>query len=449
MSNYKISTPKSFKNVHVTVSVPGSKSITNRALIVAALSDGPCILKGCQFSDDSKNFINCLKQLGFRLKERGTDVTVYGCGGRIPEKKAGIYVGSAGTAARFLTAMLAVSDGEYEVNCSEQMKKRPMAPLFDALRSMGAEISCLEKEGHLPVRIIGRGHCDTSSEKIDINVDITESSQFLSALLIVAPLLGKNVKIGLTGSHGLKYADMTVAMMESFGVKAVRNNGNYIINPGTYSAEEYRIEPDVSAAAYFYSLAALTGCSVTVENVTLPSLQGDVKLLDILKKMGCDCTTCVEQPDSTNNINNVIVKGPTDSEGYPLKLKGGFTADLSEFSDQALTLAVLAAYADSPITITGIAHIKKQESDRINSITENLSTLGIKTESGEDYVTIYPGETHGGEIQTFEDHRVAMAFSLAGLKTPGVTILDKECCGKTFKEYFEVFDEVLNTIRQE
>lgn len=423
----------------IRTAVPGSKSITNRALLLAAMANGTSTLKGCLTSDDARHFLDCLKNLGFPVSEisdgsLGSNITITGFGGQIPQKNAEIYVGSAGTAARFLVAMLAFSDGEYVVKSSDQMKKRPMQPLIDALRDAGAIVNCMEKEGHFPLHIIGAKDKTLIPDTFTVNID--KSSQFLSALLIAVGTLKKKAEIQVVGNHGLSYVDLTAEMMKDFGVvveKVVtqgticyRFSGN-----GNYQALEYDIEPDMSAAAYFYALAAVLGIKVAVKGVTSHMLQGDIAFVQLLEKMGC----IVQEEE------DIVVIGPTDG-----KLCGGFTIDMSAFSDQALTLAAITPFADAPITITGIGHIRLQECDRIKAIVNNLSVLGILVEEQEDHVTIYPGVPLGGALDTYEDHRVAMSFALTGLRTHGVVIKNPSCCKKTFAEYFEVLEQILEQV---
>lgn len=433
------------ENACAVTSVVGSKSITNRALLLAAMADGTSALNGCLTSDDARCFIECLKALGFSVIERsdgnlGSNITITGLGGAVPRKNAEIYVGSAGTAARFLVAMLAFSDGEYVVNSSYQMKKRPMQPLIDALRNAGAEVSCLEDDGHFPLRITGARACGSDIIPNSFSVNIDKSSQFLSALLIAVGTLGKKAEINVTGSHGLSYVDLTAEMMKDFGVtvhKQTSEGGSvkYLFSGGdNYAPLDYSIEPDMSAAAYFYALAAVLGTSVTVRGVSENMLQGDIEFLRVLEKIGCKI--CAGNGDTA-------VTGPKNGE-----LKGGFTVDMSAFSDQALTLAAIAPFADAPITITGIGHIRLQECDRISAIAENLAALGIKTDENPDSITIYPGRPHACNIKTYDDHRVAMSFALTGLRTDGVKILDPYCCKKTFAEYFDVLEDVLSQLSE-
>lgn len=408
----------------IEVSVPGSKSITNRALLIAALSNGTSVLDGVLFSDDSRHFLQALIDLGFSvdIDEANARVTVTGCGGRIP-KKGRIHVGSAGTAARFLTAYLGLSEGNYFIDSSEQMKKRPMKELLDALTSLGAHITYKEEAYHFPLEI---GCNAWTSDEVTIDVD--KSSQFLSALLIVSVLSAGDFTIHVTGSHGMSYVAMTVRMMEQFGVQVNKPDKNtFVIPKGQhYLARHYAVEPDLSAACYFYAMSPLLGVTAKVRGVHAGCMQGDIQFLDVLRQMGCDL---VEAEDG------MMVFPP----------KGDFVGgcfDLSGFSDQALTLAAIAPFAKTPVTIQKIGHIRLQECDRMHAIEENLKALGIKVDVTEDSVTITPGEMHGAMIHTFEDHRVAMAFSLPGLCQDGVVIENPSCCRKTFENYFDVLGSI-------
>lgn len=434
--------------------VPGSKSITNRALLLAAMAGGTSTLKGCLTSDDARHFLECLQTLGFPVSIvpdglLGSDITITGFGGTIPSKTATLYVGSAGTAARFLAAMLAFSDGEYTLTSSEQMQKRPMQPLIDCLRAAGAQVVCLQEEGHFPLHIIGARRGNQIPRRFSVNID--QSSQFLSALLIAAGTLGQPSVIQVTGSHGLSYVDLTVSMMQGFGVpvQKITQDGQlqYQISGGdAYRPLDYAIEPDMSAAAYFYALAAVLGTRVTVKGVHSDSRQGDIQFLDVLEQMGCRIERY--QNDAQNDVqndvkNDVLVVGP--SGGH---LRGGFTVPMASFSDQTLTLAAIAPYADAPITIAGIGHIRLQECDRIDAILLNLRALGVRAEASADAVTIYPGAPVGCPLETFDDHRVAMSFALTGLRAPGTQILNPGCCRKTFAEYFQVLDLVLSQLER-
>ena len=419
----------SHKTIHVKV--PGSKSITNRALLLAMLSDGESHLTGAQFSEDSSHFLQCLSDLSFDVasKPETGEVSVHGLSGRLPVKKASLYGGSAGTAARFLSAVLGVSEGEFFLDASEQMKKRPMAPLLSALQSVGCDISFAEKEGYFPFTLHARGFQNT-----DLTIDIDISSQFLSALLIAAPLAKEDVKIKVAGTHGMAYIEMTCRMMEQFGVLTEHPAPDtFLIKAGqTYRAQDYAIEPDVSAACYFYALAALSGCSVIVDGVPEHSLQGDTEFLSILEKMGCRVTRTNE---------GICITGPAGR-------LHGLTVDMSACSDQAITLAAIAPFADSPVTITGIGHIRGQESDRLSAIAENLTAMGIRCEERADSITIYPGVPKPAHIKTHDDHRLAMGFAVTGLFAEGIVIENPSCCKKTFAEFFECLEAAVENLQK-
>ena len=388
----------------ITVSVPGSKSITARAYLLAAIANGESVLYGASLSDDCNSFLNCLKSLGVKCDINGTTVKIEGCGGKLKNNSGEINVGSAGTAARFLPAFLAFQNGEYRVDCSAQMKSRPIAPLISTLKSLGASFTFLEKENCFPFIIRG-----TANPNTDIKVNVGESSQFLSALLISSVCAKKPVKITAEGSHGLSYVNMTADMLWSFGANVKEDGASYTVE-GALSAKKYDIEPDVSAACYFYAMNKILGTQISVKGVMEHSMQGDAKFIKILR-----------------NFN-------------------GGKIDMSEFSDQALTLAAIVPYLEKPTEICGIAHIRKQECNRISAIVENLSALGVKCEEREDGVKIYPSKPRPAHINTFGDHRVAMSFALTGLRSGGVVIENAEVCSKTFKQYFAVLDEICEKI---
>jgi 3-phosphoshikimate 1-carboxyvinyltransferase len=420
----------------LTVQVPGSKSITNRALLLATLAEGTSTLSGVLFSDDSRHFLKCVQDLGFETKvdEAQKTISVTGHGGAVPRKEASQYVGSAGTAARFLTAYLGVSEGCYHMDASGQMRKRPMAPLLDSLRELGCEILYEDstREGFFPFTLKGHGF-----GKQEITVDINHSSQFLSALLIASCLSDEDFTVRVQGTHGMAYIEMTCRMMEQFGVHTERVAPDaFVTKKGQhYTARDYQIEPDVSAACYFYACAPLLHIPVLVENVHFESLQGDVAFLHILEQMGCKVS---EQKDGSG----ILVLPPED--GFH-----GVTVDMSACSDQAITLAAIAPFADSPTTITGIGHIRFQESDRIHAIVTELGKMGIRCEEdklSDGSITIYPGAPKPCVVDTYDDHRMAMGFSLIGLRAPGIAIHDPGCCRKTFENYFQVLEDVISRL---
>ena len=415
----KVTVPHDFET-----RVPGSKSITNRALLIAALAEGTSVLHGVLFSDDSRHFMQALYDLGFPIyiDEEEETVTIEGFGGEIPNEEAEVYVGSAGTAARFLTAFLGLSKGKYRITASEQMKKRPMKELLVALEEMGSEIIYDEEEYCFPFTI-GNFEC----KKSKVTIDIDKSSQFLSALLISSVLLPQNFMIKITGSHGMSYVSMTIRMMHQFGVGVERTlSGAYRRrNDRNYEGRKYDIEPDVSAACYFYALAPLLHVNVKVKNVYMDCLQGDIKFLKVLVRMGCK----IEHEE-----DGVLLLPPKD------KFLGG-SFDLSSFSDQALTLAAIAPFANSKVCIMNIGHIRYQECNRIKAMVENLTQMGVAAIEQDDNVFILPGVPKACQVDTYEDHRVAMAFSLVGTMVDGIEIKNPACTRKTFEKYFDVLEK--------
>ncbi|MCD8308209.1 MAG: 3-phosphoshikimate 1-carboxyvinyltransferase [Clostridia bacterium] len=393
------------KNKKLTVSVPGSKSITARALLLAAMADGDSTLYGAQTSDDCTTFLNCVNALGVKTEINGTTINVSGCGGSLPVKCGEVYVGSAGTAARFISALLAFSGGTFTVTSSAQMAARPIKPLIDALICAGAQFTFKGEPYCFPFTVTS-----TRTPAQEIYVDVSQSSQFLSAVLMAAPCTGKTIKILPSGSHGMKYVDMTLDMMWSFGVDVKYDGGAYIVS-GSYKGKKYEIEPDLSAACYFYAINRILGTEITVNGVMPRSMQGDRQFISLMQS------------------------------GF-----NGGEVDMSTYSDQALTLAAIAPYLQKPTHICGIEHIRRQECDRIAAIVKNLTAMGVECKEEAGGVTIYPCTPHGAQIETFGDHRVAMSFAISGLKTDGVVIKNAEVCSKTFKEFFDVLDGVISKL---
>ena len=321
--------------------------------------------------------------------------------------------------------MPTLSDGEYEIGCSEQMEKRPMEELFKVLTDMGAQFTYLKEEGHLPVRVKGNGGICK-----DIDMDISKSTQFLSAMLMVTPVTDSGICIRITSEKKEgSYIHITMKMLQSFGVD-VKFDGECYTVPGKQKLQigTYYIEPDVSAACYFYGMAALTGGKVIVKNVHSDSMQGDLKFLSVLEKMGCE---------KTEEQDGIAIQGPKDG-----KLKG-VDINMNDFSDQALTLAALAPFADSETVIRNIGHIRGQECNRMAAIVNELKKCGIGCWEDGDDIHIEPGKIAPAVIETYEDHRVAMAFTLLGLKANGIVISNPMCCKKTFETYYEVLEQFI------
>ena len=412
----------------ICVQVPGSKSITNRALLLAALSACRCTLHGVLFSDDSRAFLDCLVKLGFQVEadEDNKKVCIQGTGGRIPNPHASIFVGSAGTAARFLTVMLALAGGEYELNASPQMCRRPMQPLLKILSDAGVELEYQGEEGHFPFKMKSDSICID-----EVTIDTSVSSQFASALLMSGVIVKTGLNIVTCGDRTEgAYIKMTLKMMEQFGIDVVKEGNIYRIPYiNTFGRKEYQIEPDVSGACYFYAMAPLLKTSVIVKNVHMDSMQGDIRFLEALKQMGCTLS---------DEKEGVRISGKK-LERYP-----GLHISMKDFSDQTMTMAVLAPFAQSETLLQNIGHIRFQESDRIKAILTELQRMGIRCEEvpEADGIRIYPGEIRKAEVETYEDHRMAMAFTLIGLKTGKITIKGPMCCRKTFENYFELIESL-------
>ena len=413
--------------LNFSVEVPGSKSLTNRALLIAALSDREVRLSNVLFSDDTRHFMDCLINLGFEVEkdEIAKIVIVKGNRGVIPKRKATINVGSAGTAARFLTAFLGASPGEYLVEASPQMSARPMRPLIEALKSLGAQFEFLGRSDCLPFKVKGAGSPDGV-----VTLEGNISSQFLSALLIVGCLGKTGLEIEVSGELAAKpYIEMTLRMMADFGVE-IQNDDfrKFKVTPQRYIGKDYPIEPDVSNACYFWAMAVLTGGSAMVKDIPLDSLQGDLQFLRVLKGLGARIG---------DKKHGIYIEGPTGGEFQ------GIEADLSATPDQTMTLAALAPYASSPTIIRNVGLIKFHESNRIVAIISELKRMGIQAEELNDGIIIHPGKPHSAEIETYDDHRMAMAFALTGLRTPGIRIKNPGCTKKTFENYFKIFDRIV------
>lgn len=411
--------------LNATVRVPGSKSLTNRALLIASLVNGKTHLTNALFSDDSKYFAQALQTLGFdiQLDEVNHEMTVTGLGGKIPATRAELFIGNAGTAARFLSAFLTLGNGEYILDGDSRMRERPIGDLVDALNQLGVEIET--QNNCPPVEIQAKGLYGGKT-KIAGNI----SSQFLSALLMVAPYAKSPVEIEvITELNSKPYVLMTIAMMKDFGVQIERqDHSRFTINPNSYLLlSTYQIESDASAASYFFAAPAICGGTVRVENILRNSRQGDIAFLDVLQQMGCE----IAEGD-----NFIEVTGTSSLQGI--------NVDMRDIPDTAQTLAVVAPFAASPTRIRGIASARLKETDRVHATCAELSRLGVQVEEHQDGMTIHPCKTfEPSTIQTYNDHRMAMAFSLVGLRVDGITIENPSCVSKTFPNYFEV----LNTLR--
>jgi 3-phosphoshikimate 1-carboxyvinyltransferase len=412
-----------------SVSPPGSKSITNRVLALAALARGTTVLSGALFADDTQRMQDCLKSLGFRLEADPETFTivVQGREGQIPASSAELFVGNSGTTARFVSPLAALGYGKFTLDGVARMRERPIGDLVQALTHLGVLVDC--PTGCPPLTIQAQG---LRGGNTSIRADA--SSQFLSGLLLSAPCSMGETVIQLEGPIlSAPYIAMTVAMVRQFGGTIfVENDGRTYRIPGgqqLQSPGSYAIEPDASAASYFFAAAALTGGRVRVPHLSRNALQGDVAFVNILEQMGC---LLLEGSDFLE------ITGPTQLRGV--------TVDMNEISDTVMTLAAIAPFADLPTRIENVAHIRHKETDRLRAVTTELQRLGVRVDERADGLTIYPAANLlPATIQTYDDHRMAMAFAITGLKSPGVVIDNPACVAKTYPRFFEELETLCAT----
>ena len=407
------------RDLDAAVHVPGSKSVSNRAFLLAALADGDSILEGVLTAGDTLAFAGALRALGFTVEQGGDGSWLLrGAAGRIPAAEAHVDCREAGTAARFLLAACAAGHGRYHLDAAPQLRRRPLTPLLEALRAQGSITEPADAAG-LPLTLVARG---LAGGRLGLPGDT--SSQFVSALLMAAPAGRAPLELRVEGLVSRPYVDMTLRMMEDFGVTAGREGHElFRVAPGAYRGRTYQVEPDASTASYFLAAAALTGGRVRVPGLRRQGgLQGDVRFVDVLEAMGCEVG---------DDEGGITVKGP------PALL--GLTVDMSDITDTFMTLAAIAPFAGSPVTITGIGNVRLKESDRIAAVEQNLAGLGVRTEAGTDFLRVFPGTPTAGRVDPHGDHRIAMSFAVLGLRVPGVVIDDPGCVAKTCPGFFDLW----------
>ncbi len=398
---------------------PGSKSITNRAMVCAALARGFSTLRGALQSEDTQVMIEALRRLGVAVDHEPASqiVRVAGCGGAIPAAQADLYLANSGTSIRFLTVLCSLGHGTFRLDGSPRMRQRPIQDLLDALGHMGVEAVSERGTGCPPVIVRARG-LPGGAARVAGNV----SSQFLSGLLMSAPYARQPVELEVIGELVSKpYVDMTLSVMGAFGV-SVQAEGyrRFVIPRGCYyQGRVYDIEPDASAASYFFAAAAITGGRVTVEGLCRHSLQGDVAFCDCLARMGCH-----------------VESGPACLTMVGGALRG-IDVDMNAISDTVQTLSAVALFAQGPTVIRGVAHIRHKETDRIGALATELRKLGAGVEERFDGLRIVPGPVRPAEIDTYDDHRMAMSLALVGLRVPGVVIRNPGCTAKTYPGFFD------------
>jgi 3-phosphoshikimate 1-carboxyvinyltransferase len=401
------------------VRVPGSKSLTNRALIVAALADGASTLAGALDSEDTRVMVDALDRLGIEVEHDplAATIRVSGCGGIIPARQSDLFVANSGTSLRFLTALVTLGRGTYKLDGSPRMRQRPVADLLSALTGLGADPQSDLGTGCPPVTVHADG-LDGGFASVKGSV----SSQFLSGLLMALPYAREATTVEVEGTLVSRpYVAMTLSVMETFGVRVEnRKFRRFDVRPGRYRGRDYAIEPDASAASYFFAAAAVTGGTVTVEGLGIGSLQGDLAFVDVLEHMGC---TVVRSKDATTVT------------GGPLR---GVDVDMNAISDTVMTQAVVALFAAGVSRIRNVGHIRHKETDRIAALACELRKLGARVDEQDDgLIVIPPDRITPAAIATYDDHRMAMAFAVAGLKAGGITIRDPGCVAKTYPAFWQ------------
>lgn len=410
--------------LNACVSMPGSKSHTQRALVIAALAEGRSILRKPLLSEDTEYLIEALRSLGAVIFEKQGDLIVDGTGGRIRNPGREIYLGNNGTAMRFLTTLVCLGPGTYTLTGDARLCERPLGPLVQVLSKLGAEYHCLNRAGCPPLEI----RSGSLSGGMVLFGKI-ESSQYISSLLLTAPYAREEVVIEIEGTMlSRPYVDMTIQNMDRFGVKVVEEKPNRFVVPSRlpYRGREYEVEADASSSSYFFLAAALCGGSVKVTNLHPRSRQGDIGFLDILEQTGC---TVIREKES------IEVRGGTPASG-------GMVFPMEHMPDMVPTVAALAACRPGRTVIKKAAHLRFKESDRLAALATELGKTGIRVEELPDGLVIEGGTPHGAEIETYNDHRIAMSFAVLGLAAPGMKIANPECVKKSFPGFWEKLEEL-------
>ncbi len=402
------------------VSLPGSKSYTHRLLIAASLSKDWCRIHNPLESEDTEHTLRALMRLGVAVEKSAGHIDLKGVGGEFRLVDEPIELGNSGTSMRLLTGIIALGQGRYILTGTDRMKQRPINHLLEALDQIGVAAESLNGNGCPPVRISG-GRVTGGKVKIDCSV----SSQYLSSLLLMAPLTKEGLTIHVEkGPVSKPYIDMTVDVLNRFGIQIERDGYGkfYVRGDQIYQTGQYVVEPDASQASYFWAAAAITGARIKVINIFQSSLQGDVRFIHVLEQMGC---RVAEEKDGIAVAGARLV---------------GIDVDMSDMPDLVPTLAVVAAFANGETRIRNIGHLRDKESDRLRAVKNELNRIGISAKIEADSLIITGGTPTGGEIETYNDHRIAMSFAVAGLRTPGVSIKNEGCVAKSFPEFWQVFD---------
>lgn len=402
--------------------VPGSKSYTHRIYIAAALSNGLCKINNWLDSEDTNHTLKALRQLGIKYEKKDDGLYISGTNGALEPYNGQIDVGNSGTSMRLLTALTGIGKGIYILTGTERMQQRPIQNLLDALNQVGISAVSVNNNGCPPVKVIAG---EVKGKLVHVNCGT--SSQYLSALLLIAPLAKKETHIRVTeGPVSKPYIDMTLDVMTKFGVKVERDGYTDFFISGTqhYLCGNYDVEPDSSQASYFWAAAAITGSEVKVKGITKDSKQGDIKFVDVLQSMGCKI---IHAPDGISVLGGRL---------------SAINVDMVDMPDLVPTLAVVASFANGTTLIKSVAHLKAKESDRLSAVINELSKMGIVAASDGNDLTIAGGRAHGAEIDTYNDHRIAMSFAVAGLSISGIKIKNEMCVEKSFPQFWHVFNKL-------
>jgi 3-phosphoshikimate 1-carboxyvinyltransferase len=417
---------KPITGINARVSAPGSKSYTQRALIVAALAQGDSILHNALLSEDTAYVMDALKAMGAEITATGTDVVIKGTAGNLKEPKAAIYLGNNGTAMRLLTGIAALGRGSITLTGSPRLCERPIKPLISALKAIGIDAAGYGANGSPPVVVHGRRPRGGT-----VTLGNIESSQYVSSLLLCAPFAENDTIIELTGDiPSLPYVAMTAALMEAFGVMVGHDRPeHYVVKSGQrYHARHYEIEGDYSSASYFFLAAAVTQGKVRVERLNPETLQGDKGFLPLLEQLGCTVT---------------MGKDWIEVQGRELAA-GDYTFNLATMPDMVPTLAALAAVRPGRTVITHVPHLRAKESNRLQALVTEFKKVGVRTEETTDGLWIEGGTAHGAVIETYDDHRITMSFAVLGLAVPGIRIQDPGCVAKSFPTFWEELERLYN-----
>ncbi|NQU03037.1 MAG: 3-phosphoshikimate 1-carboxyvinyltransferase [Syntrophaceae bacterium] len=415
---------KKIENLDATVKIPGSKSFTQRALIIASLAEGESFLRNPLISEDTEYLIGALRLLDTRILVKGKDIAVSKADGNMKNPGETLYLGNNGTALRFLTSLVSLGTGTFCVDGSDRLRERPVKPLLKALTKLGVRCRSASKSGYPPVIIEGGGIHGGKVTFTD-----AKSSQYISSLLVISPYAREDVEIELEGlTVSMPYIDMTIDVMSHFGVEVIRRGekGYTVKVPQRYKGQKYLVESDVSGASYFFLAAALCKGRVRVQNINPDTIQGDIEFLKIMEKLGC----------LVSRRENWI-----DVSGKKL-IQGDFEFDMANMPDMVPTLAVLSAFRPGRTAIKNVSHLRIKESNRIEALVNELNRIGVDSKELEDGLVIQGGTPHRAEIETYNDHRIAMSFAIAGLATEGIMIKDKMCVNKSFPGFWDELDRL-------